>query len=173
MELASTRRAYLPRLDASARMYWDDADFSYDGDKTNWTAGIALRWGLLGGGRGARVAKARAVLAEMIQTDRKATLAVQLDVKTAYIRIDEARARVKVTEASVMQATETLTLVRNQYDGGTVPVTRYLEVEMMLTRARMRNTNAAYDLKKSLADAARAMGWLGSKRSQKGLDHGN
>ena len=113
---------------------------------------------------------ARSVLDEMLDADRKATLALQLDVKTAYLRLDEARARKEVTRASVAQAEETLSLVRKQYEGGTATVTRYLEAELMLTRARMRDTQALYDLEKSLADVARAMGWLVAVAEEKDID---
>ncbi|MDK1045993.1 MAG: TolC family protein [Anaerolineales bacterium] len=172
--LASARRSYLPRVDLSARVYWDDPNFSYDGDKTNWVTGVTLSWNLFeGGSRAARVARARAVLDEMLHADRKAALAVQLDVKTAYLRIAEARAREKVAESSVARALEMLSLVRKQFDGGTTTVTRYLQAELMLTRARMRNTNAIYDLKKSLADAARAVGWFGKYHGERGVRNEN
>ena len=85
-------------------------------------------------------------------------LEVQLDVKTACLRVEEARSRLDVASASVTQAEETLNLVRRQFEGGTATVTRYLEAELMLTRARMRETNARYDLKKAMADTRRAMG---------------
>jgi len=171
IEVESARRAFLPTADGSARVYWDDPDFEYDDDRTNWVVGVTLQWSLFEGGRRwAQLAMARSVLDEMLDTDRKATLALQLDVKTAYLRLDEARARKEVTRASVAQAEENLSLVRKQYEGGTATVTRYLEAKLMLTRARMRDTQAVYDLEKSLADVARAMGWLVAAAEKEDID---
>ena len=161
MNVSEKWRGYLPRADGAARVYWTSTDFDYSADRRNWFAGVTLSWNLFeGGSRKAQVARARSVLDEMLHADRKAALAIQLDVKTAYLRIDGSRARLEVADASVEQAEEGLSLVRSQYDGGTATITRYLEAELMATRARMRHTSALYDLKKARADAARAMGWL-------------
>jgi len=165
MQVDSTWRAYLPRADGAARVYWTSTDFDYDADLHNWFAGVTLSWDLFAGGsRQAQVTRARSVLDEMLHADRKAALAVQLDVKTAYLRIDESRARLEVAEATVEHADESLSLVRSQYEAGTATITRYLEAELMATRARMRRTSALYDLKKARADSARAMGWLAEVR---------
>lgn len=161
MDVSSKWRGYLPRADGAARVYWTSTDFDYRAQRRNWFAGVTLSWDLFeGGSRRAQVARARSVLDEMLHADRKAALAIQLDVKTAYLRIDGSRARLDVTEASVEQAEESLSLVRSQYEAGTATITRYLEAELMATQAKMRRTSALYDLKKARADAARAMGWL-------------
>ena len=161
IQVESKWRGYLPRADGAARVYWTSTDFDYAADRRNWFAGVTLSWDLFeGGSRKAQVDRARSVLDEMLHADRKAALAIQLDVKTAYLRIDESRARLGVTEASVEQADESLSLVRSQYDAGTATITRYLEAELMATRAKMRRTSAHYDLDKARADAARSMGWL-------------
>jgi outer membrane protein TolC len=94
----------------------------------------------------------------MLEADRAATLAVQLDVKRAWLRRDEARARQDVAGAAVGQAEESLRLVRDQYEGGAATVTRYLEAELMATQARMRATQARYDLRKAEAELERALG---------------
>ena len=161
MDVDSRWLAYLPRADAGARVYWTSTDFDYSGDRRNWFAGVTLSWDLFdGGSRKAQVDQARSVLDEMLSADRKMALSVQLDVKTAYLRMEEARARLGVAEATVEQAAESLMLVRSQYEEGTATITRFLETELMVTQARMRRTSAQYDLKRSRADAARTMGWL-------------
>lgn len=165
MDVASKWRGYLPRADGAARVYWTSTDFEYVAERHNWFAGVTLSWDLFqGGSRKAQLARARSVQDEMLHADRKAALDIQLDVKTAYLRIDGSRARLDVAEASVEQAEESLSLVRSQYEAGTATITRYLEAELMATQARMRRTSALFDLKKARADAARAMGWLAAPR---------
>jgi outer membrane protein TolC len=152
------RAGYLPRADLFARLYGDTPD-GLDFGRGNWIAGVALTWGVYAGGaRGAGVDQARAGLREMLEADRAATLAVQLDVKRAWLRRDEARARQDVAGAAVGQAEESLRLVRDQYEGGAATVTRYLEAELMATQARMRATQARYDLRKAEAELERALG---------------
>ena len=172
-ESTSAKRSFFPRMDTSARVYWDDSNLNYGEDRTNWFIGVTVAWDLFDGGiRSAKVNKAQAIFHEMMEADQKWTLAVQLDVKTAYLQYEEAEARLKVTEAGVRQAEETLKLVRKQYEGGTATVTRYLEAELALTQARMRQTNASFDVKKSLANAARAVGWFCQEYIE-GVSHEN
>ncbi len=167
MGLDMARSEFLPRLDAQARTYFDDPGFSFDWDRRNWTAGIILNWDVFTGfRRTSRVEKARAVLDEMLAADRKATLGIQLEVKSAYLRHAEANARWDVTEASVAQAEESLRLVQKQYEGGSATITRYLEAELAWNRTRLRACTAFYDRQKTSADIGRAIGyWAGAVRS--------
>jgi len=160
MGLDVARSEFLPRLDAQARTYFDDPGFSFDWDRRNWTAGIILNWDVFTGfRRTSQVDKARSVLQEMLAADRKATLGIQLEVKTAYLRHAEAKARWVVSEASVAQAEESLRLVQKQYAGGSATITRYLEAELAWNRMRLRATTAFYDRQKTAAAIGRAMGY--------------
>lgn len=158
--LAAEQAGKRPRLDSGLRAYWtEEDDPGFDAGDTNWWAQLNLSWDVFdGGARRARVEQARAMLDRSILADRKATLAIQLDVKTAWLRIAEAKARLEVAEAAVRHAEESLSLVRTRYDAGAATVTRYLNAEQMHTEARLGRTQAAFDLRKSLADGARALG---------------
>jgi outer membrane protein len=86
MDLDVARPEYLPRLDAQMKTYFDDSGFDFEWDRKNWTAGVILNWDLFTGfKRASQVDRARAVLKEMLAADRKATLAVQLQLKGAYM----------------------------------------------------------------------------------------
>ncbi len=158
--LDSERAGKRPRLDTGVRAYLTEEDNpGFDAGDLSWWAQLNLSWNVFDGGvRRARVDQARAMLDKSILADRKVTLAIQLDVKTAYLRIAEARARLEVAEAAVRHADESLELVRARYDAGEATVTRYLNAEQMRTEARMGRTHAGFDLRKSLADGARALG---------------
>ena len=160
MELDSARAEYLPTLDAQLHYYLDDPSLDFDTDRENWTAGFILKWDLFSGfGTKARADRAQRVLEEMLAADRKTILSVQLDLKTAYLRLAEAEARLRVTEASVAQAEESFSLVKKQYEGGSVTITRYLEAELARNRARLRSIVAFYDKEKAAAEIGRAMGY--------------
>jgi len=160
MALDMARAEYLPTLDAHVKYYHDDPDLDFERDRENWTAGVILNWDLFAGfSTKARVDKAEGVLDEMLAADRKATLSIQLDVKTAYLKLSEAKARLAVTEASVAQAEESLRLVKKQYEGGSATVTRYLDAELARNQARIRTSAAFYDQEKAAAAVGRAMGY--------------
>jgi outer membrane protein len=163
MDLDVARSEYLPKLDAHMRTYFDDPGFDFEWDRKNWTAGVILNWDVFTGfRRQSHVDRARAVLKEMLASDRKSTLAVQLQLKGAYLKYAEAKARWDVSRASVAHSEESLRLVRKQYEGGTVTITRYLEAELARNRSRLRATTAFYDREKTAAAIGRAMGFWGN-----------
>jgi len=162
MALDTARSEYLPRLDLQAKYYLDDANFDFERERENWTAGIILNWDLFTGfDTKAKADRATRVLEEMMAMDRKTALAIQLDLKTSYLKLEEAKARLAVTEASAAQADESLRLVKKQYEGGSATITRYLETELALNRARIRSTAAFYDREKTRAAVGRALGYWG------------
>jgi outer membrane protein TolC len=158
----ASQRAYLPRLDAEGRLYWDGTASDYDGfSGRNWMAGVALTFDLFdGGSREAAIRRSKAALEEVEAVDRKALLAVALDVETSFLRLDEARARLDVASRSVAAAEETFTLVEKQFRGGAVPITRFLESEAAQTRARTAAIGARLDVDRAGVDVSRAVGRL-------------
>ncbi len=153
---------YWPRIDLAARYYLDDPNLSYSTDRNNWTAAVMLDWDIFTGfSTRSTQAKSLSVLEEMMSADRKTILAIKFDVKNAYLKMDEVLARMQVTEKSVAMAEESLQLVKKQYEGGSVGITRYLEAELALSRARAHKTAAFYDREKALAEIQRAIGFWG------------
>ena len=169
MDLDMARSEYLPRLDAQMKTYFDDPGFDFQWDRKNWTAGVILNWDLFTGFRRAsHVDRARSVMKEMLAADRKTTLAVQLQLKGAYMKYAEAKARWRVSRASVAASEESLRLVEKQYAGGSATITRYLEAELARNRARLRAATAFYDQEKTAAAIGRAMGfWAGDQGQPK------
>lgn len=152
---------YLPKVDAMGKYYYDDPSLNYDNDRENWVVAVMLNWDIFTGfSTKASQKKAAAKFEETRAADRKNVLSVKLDVKTAYLKIAEAKARLTVAQTSVAMADESLSLVKKQYEGGSATITRYLEAELARNQARINSTSAFYDREKALADAARAMGVL-------------
>ncbi|MBT9447947.1 MAG: TolC family protein [Desulfobacterales bacterium] len=162
MGLDMEKKGYLPSLNAHGRYYGDDSGMEFSRERANWVAGVVFDWDIFTGfDTKARVQKGRAVLDQALAADRKTTQSIQLDVKTAYLRSSEAKARLKVAEISVAQAEESLNLVKLQYEGGSATITRYLDAELARNSARMRERSAFYDWKKAQADIGRALGYCG------------
>ncbi|MEO8601058.1 MAG: TolC family protein [bacterium] len=170
IELASTRRAYLPRLDVLSRFYADVPDVLHDSVKgPNYTVAVALSVDLFdGGARGAAIERATAVVDELSEADRAALLAIAREVEAAYLRLGEARARYQVAAQAVGAADESLRLVAVQYRGGATTVTRYLEAEGARARARTARIQAALDIDRATVEAQRAIGRLARLRAEGG-----
>ncbi|MCB2189363.1 MAG: TolC family protein [Deltaproteobacteria bacterium] len=168
------RAEYLPTVGAQASYYWDAPDLGFDAEKANWMAGLLVNWDIFTGlSTVNRQAETRAMLDEMLAADRKATLGVQLDVKSMYLILRGAQARLEVTRASVRQAAESLDLVKKEYEGGSANITRYLEAELALNQARQSASAARYDAQKARADVARALGLWAAHAQQAREAHEN
>jgi len=133
------------------------SDFSLDND--SGTLGLSVDWAFFEGGRtNARVAAAKARLEAARETARKAKLAVEKDVAMANLSLAEAGQRLAVSEKSAEQADEALRLIRARYENGAATITEFLDAEVALTGARVRNVSARYDVQRATADLRRALG---------------
>jgi outer membrane protein TolC len=165
MAVDAARAGYLPQVDFMTRYYADDPEMKYSSDRSNWTAGLYLNWKIFDGfATKSDRAEALSQLQETMASDRKTLLAVKFDVKKAYLNLNEAEERLKVTTSNAQTAKETYELVKRQYEGGSADITRYLEAELAYNRSRMRETAAFFDREKARAQIARAIGaWTGSR----------
>ncbi len=100
--------------------------------------------------------KAEQQLAIAQKTARKVQLDIENTVKTAYLKKQEALARVDVTSSSVEAAEEALRLVREQRKAGTVTVTRYLEAEVARDKAHAGYIAARFDALRAQAQLNQA-----------------
>ncbi len=159
MGLDAAKKDYLPSIDLMGNYYVDDSKMDYNRDRENWTAGVMFTWNLFAGfSTRDRIDKADALVKEMLAADRRATLDIKLDVKSAYLNREAAEARYRVAASSVESAEESYRLVKTHYKGGSVTITRYLEAELDRNRSRISATAAFYDKIKASADLARAIG---------------
>jgi outer membrane protein len=109
--------------------------------------GIGFEWRLFdGGATSARVAalrhRARAAARQLEDTR---TL-IALEVESAVLNLDEARARVAVTAEAVAQAEENLRIARELYGSGLATNTQVLDAESLRVGALTNRDNARYDL---------------------------
>ncbi len=157
LQLTESERAYLPRLDGAGRVYWDDDTMRYE--QENWWVGVTLSWDLFDGGR-RRAGRelAAAALEEMRQVDRKVMLAVEADAERAYYALEEARSQLKVAEEGALYAEKVYTIIESGYQNGSETVTRFMDVELALERARMRRVSAAYELRQAEVGVLRSVG---------------
>jgi len=165
LQLAKT--AFLPTIAISGTQFYDDDAYRFKKERKNWAVGVNVNWTVFNGfNTSSDIAKATAQLKAIEVMAKKTKLAIQLDVKKAYLNLEDAIARLQVAESSVKNAEESFNLVKKQYEGGSVTITRYLESELDLNRARIRATAAFYDKEKGVAEIARTLGYWGDWKNE-------
>ncbi|MGZ5054609.1 MAG: TolC family protein [Methylobacter sp.] len=155
----SAQGAYLPKADAYVSYGQDSRDPGFYSSKDNVTAGVSVAMDLFSGLETKnRVSAAERKAAEARETERKAKLAIEQEVKVAFLKLEEALARMRVAEASVASAEEALRLVGEQRRAETVVVTRYIEAEVARNQAHSNTIAAQYDALSAEAALKKAVG---------------
>lgn len=145
-QLKVEQGAYLPKADAFVSYGQNSQHPGFSGQRDNVTVGVAVEMNLFSGfNTKQRVSAAERKLAEVRETERKTKLAIEQEVKIAFLKLEEAFARLRVTEASVRAADEALRLVNEERRAGMVTVTRYIESEVARNKAQSNSIAAHYD----------------------------
>lgn len=155
----SEQGAYLPKADAYVSYGQNSQSPGFSSSKDNVTAGVSVEMDLFSGLETKnRVSAAERKAAEARETERKTKLAIEQEVKIAFLKLEEALARMRVTEASVRSADEALRLVNEQRRAETVTVTRYIESEVARNKAHSNTIAAHYDALSAEAALKKAIG---------------
>lgn len=158
-QIDSEKGGYLPKVDAFVSYGQDNQNAGYSLAKDNVTAGVQVEVDLFSGFRTKqRVSAAERKLAEAQEQERKTRLAIEQELQAAYLKLNEALARLKVTEAALTSAEEALRLVNIQRQAETVTVTRYIEAQSAANQAHANTVAAHYDALTAQAALKKALG---------------
>ncbi|MGI9233217.1 MAG: TolC family protein [Woeseiaceae bacterium] len=126
-----------------------------------WMLGVGLQWNLFDGGRARKKASALSYKAQAVLQERNDLRSlVELQVRQAWLRLNETTERMQLTERSVEQAEENLRVVRDRYRNGEGTNTEVLDAEVLRSRSRSNFDNAIFDAKLALYELARGVGRL-------------
>ncbi len=158
VELA--RASCLPRVNLVARYNRNDRDF-LGNDGEYWTLMAVANINLFEGfSSRARIHRAKAEKARMSSLVAQATEGIELEVRSAYLNLQEAEARLEIARRSVSEAEESIRIVEDRYRGGMGRITELLDTETALTLARTHEARALYDLNIARTDLDLATGRL-------------
>ncbi len=158
-QLSAAKGAHLPRADAYVIYGSDSKNFGFSANRDNVTAGVTVEMELFSGfSTSERIKKAERELAEARKRQTQVKLAVENELKSAYLKLREALARVEVTQASIAAAEEALRLIKRQRKAGVVTVTRYIETEVARDKAYARDIAARFDALRAEAELKKALG---------------
>lgn len=158
-QLKVEQGAHLPKVDAFVSYGQNSQHPGFSTQKDNVTVGVAVEMNLFSGFNiKQRINAAERKLAEIRETERKTRLAVEQEVKIAFLKLEEALARLNVTEASVHAASEAFRLVNEERREGMATITRYIESEVARKKAQSNSIAAHYDALNAEAALNKAIG---------------
>ncbi len=158
-KLSAAKGAYLPRADAYVSYGSDSKNPGYSTSRDNVTAGVAVEMDIFSGfSTRDSVKKAEAQLSEAQKSARQVQLAIENEVKMAYLKLQDALARANVTTVAVSAAEEAFRLVNEQRQADVVTITRYLETETARDQAHARVIAARFDALRAEAELNKALG---------------
>jgi outer membrane protein TolC len=154
---AGARGAFLPEVGWQGGYEWNGGDFT---DRSGgWMIGAEVRVNLFRGlADRARVAEAASAVARAAADRSLAESGIRLEVRSAWLRLEAARARVVVGTAAVAQARESQRILRDRYDAGLVGVSDVLRAAQALLDAELQQTSAQVDVVIEAAALDRAVG---------------
>ena len=154
------RAALWPAVVVQGAVEADGARFVDQGGG-NWLVGVAMRWDLWKGSENrARVTAFRHQEESAIAQRRQVKSATSLQVRRTWFAFKSAQERFAVAETTVVQAEESLRIIRNRYESGLDAVTELLRSETALTNARFRRLAALYEQRTARAELEYASGRL-------------
>ena len=126
-----------------------------------WMVGIGVQWNLFDGGQTRRKANALSYRAQALERERANLESwIALEVRQAWLRLQETRERKRLTERVVEQAEENLRVVRDRYRNGEGTNTEVLDAEMLRALSHSNYDNARFDARLALYELARGVGRL-------------
>lgn len=123
------------------------------------SGGLNLELALFEGGRRVgRLRTAEAAVRAAVAQGKEVCDRIAYEVHVAYLGIDDARQRIRLSRTAVTHATENRRVVRDQLDRGDATPTDLVDAELALTRAQQNYYTALYDYQVALARLAYALG---------------
>ena len=159
-QLARTERSrVLPQVALSGGYQYLENQFL--DDETVGMAGIGVQWAMFDGGQSRKRAAALERNRRAMEQQRAdASSQIELQVRQAYLGIQESRQRVEVTAQAAEQAEENLRIARERYTAGLGTQTQLLEAETLRVQALRNRDDATLDAGLAQLRLARAVGAL-------------
>jgi outer membrane protein len=157
VQQSGARQSFLPQVGWQGGYEWNGAEFT---DRAGgWIVGAEVRLNVFRGfADRARLAEAGSALERAGAERALAESGIRLDVRSAWLRLEAARARVGVGAAALAQARESQRIIRDRYEAGLANVSDVLRAAQALLDAELQQTSARVDVVMESAALDRAVG---------------
>jgi outer membrane protein TolC len=153
------RAGNYPTADAFGAYQVDKGMELENGAGNSWTTGLRLNYTLFNGQQTAAATdRAKALLAETNEQQRKMELTFNLEFEQAKLTLHQEAERLKVTLKMVESALESARLARLRFKEGALLASELINTENRLTDAQSSHALASASRKIAIADLRRAVG---------------
>ncbi len=161
LNIINAKSGYKPTVSLFAGYNWVSSDYKTDPsiEFNGWNAGAQLNWNLFDGLLTAgKVKQARALYAKSNTTLENQSRQIELQVRTAYSDLLQARETLDSQEKVQEEADEALREAKARSEAGTGTQLDVLDAETSLTQARTTQIQAEHDYVAARAKFERAIG---------------
>jgi outer membrane protein TolC len=150
------QKGYYPTLSGSAGYGYSGTDFPLD---SGWNAGATLNFPLFSGlSTKYQVDEARANLEILNANEDTVRQSIILDVKQAYLNVQDAAQQISMSEMTVLQAKENYDLAAGRYRAGVGSPIEVADATITLNNARANLNTALYNYKMAQAALEKSIG---------------
>ena len=163
-ELDLTKKDYYPSIDLKGNYFKHGTEWEVDGgegiyDPSGWNIEAVAKWNFWEWGRTSYGVKEKHSRLSQAQLNKKEILDnIHLEVKTAYLRTQEAERAIQTVEKAIEQAKENFRINQERYKEQISTQTDVLIAQTLLSRTMTNYYNALYAFKISKATLYRAIG---------------
>ena len=148
---------YLPKAGASAT--WTNIDGSGTMTPEGWTLGVGAQMDFYAGGkRKHELAEAKAQLSSLEHQLEDVRRLIELDVRNAYIQMEDAAARIRQEQGTVELGREGRRLAQLRFQEGVGTQSEMLDAELATTNAETMLVKAVHDYAAAHAAIEKAIG---------------
>jgi outer membrane protein len=157
--ITSARRSLLPNIVLTGQADFNLNTSVFNPRRETYTGVAVLSVPIWDGGTArAREAQARDDLEIAQLRLKQAQEGVALEVRQAYLNLQDAQKRLEVARKGLEQATEALRLARVRFEAGVSPQLEISDAELAFTQAQTNLVNAQFDYLDAYAALLRAIG---------------
>jgi outer membrane protein TolC len=162
-EITLAKSDYYPEVGLTYRYIREGDDAGVDGsvvhDSSSWDVTAGLSWTLWDWGRTRNaVAEKKRGKSELLYNKESLEDAIRLEVKSAFLSLDEAEKNIPTTRKALEQAEENLRVNEERYRAQVTTITEVLDAQALLTRARVDYYRSLYGHSVARARLLRAVG---------------
>jgi outer membrane protein len=148
---------FLPTITASGSYNWNKLEHISTFENSNYQLGLNVPL-FQGFATVAQVGQARAAALSAKYSVENAKLNVLNDVASAYLSVQDAKARTEALEVSVQKAQENLEIAQGRYEAGVGNIIDVTDAEVLLTTAKTDRAQAYYDYHLAYSKLLRSTG---------------
>lgn len=158
-QVTAAKRDQLPSVVVRGQWDFNLKTSTFQPRESSFTTIAALQFKIWDSGQTqGRIEQARADVDKAKITIENAREGIALEVRNAYLSLQEAREKVAAAEKGLQAATESLRVARLRYEAGVSTQLELSDAELAYTQAEQNLVNARYDLRVAWARLEKAMG---------------